>query len=1136
MLFAGLAAKAGTFIVTSNADAGPGSLREAIGLANANGTAVPDLIQFNIADQSEAGRTINLQSELPTLTSNITIDGTTQPGTVLGISNARITLYLDHYTSLPFTFLFIHNAFAVNIYGICFKFFDDPDVGGGLNYAIGLRNAAQINVGAPGKGNLFSAVREGVSNNYWNYFAPDSAKNITIRGNVFGLSSSNQMVKGGLINMRGAASITIGGPDPAEGNLHIRASIYLAQLHNSGSQSFVKMQNSRVNVNWDGSTYYYFNSGSIELWGNITDDSLTTKTQILDNIFCGSGLTGMSLFQLHHRAIIQGNEFGLNAAGVACQYSPYHIGVIAPCKNLVIGGYSAAEQNIIHGDIYVPRHGVHVIQNQISGIINNSGTAAPDPFIKITEYDNNLIRGVANNNAKIQLYTTECQSANACFLKKYFAVTWADASGNWSFPYTSVTPNLIATATIADSSTSSFTQVDVDHFTYRVIKDATCGKSNGSITGIRIYQGTHIGWYNSSNQLISTDTNLVNVPAGTYYLRISNGANGCIWGIGLTINDISPPVNLSPAPIITNAACGQNNGAINHTTYTYFRNIWYNNLVDSIGNGSAINNLSPGNYFIKLVMLTDTGCHKLYGPYVVGNLSGPSLNTNTAILTPATCSNNNGAISGITSSNVTGVPYIRWVDSLNNVFGNTLNASNLPPGRYRLKFKDASNCDTIVTQYFTIINDGLIFINTIPVIITGADCATANGSITQIQVTGATTYQWINAAGQVIGNNIDLVAVPAGKYLLKTGNAFGCTAQTDSITVPNNSFILNPGNLQFISQPGKCDKNDGFYTVNNFSNPQLYSFYWVDSLQPANILSTGLTLPGINSGTYFLYARNAAGCEEKIVTARIPYLSPVKLDETAVQIKPSTCDLANGGISGLTNVPGSGISPFSFAWYDASQVKTGSQQQLVNAAAGNYTLIITDANACADTSSTFLIFNTNALLPKPVYPDQTIPAGTMATLAVQNPQPGIYYLYDSPTSATAISQNNTGIFTSSPVLQDATYYIEFASGTCKSERSAVKIKVFTVTQIFVPTAFSPNKDGKHDLLKPLITGQAITNYFIIYNKYGEVVFITTDPAKGWDGTYKGSAQPIGVYVWIFKGKEKFNGRAINEKGSFVLIR
>ena len=73
-----------TFTVTSNADIGPGSLRDAINQAAAN-SATPNLIVFNIADQSRAGRTITIASTLPNLPANLTIDGTTQPGTPFGI-------------------------------------------------------------------------------------------------------------------------------------------------------------------------------------------------------------------------------------------------------------------------------------------------------------------------------------------------------------------------------------------------------------------------------------------------------------------------------------------------------------------------------------------------------------------------------------------------------------------------------------------------------------------------------------------------------------------------------------------------------------------------------------------------------------------------------------------------------------------------------------------------------------------------------------------------------------------------------------------------------------------------------------------------------------------------------------------
>src|SRR3978361_2257753 len=80
------------FVVTSNADSGPGTLREALTLAAANGSAVQDVIQFNLAAQSAAGRTITLQSQLPNVSSNMVIDGTTQPGADLNRGDAKINI------------------------------------------------------------------------------------------------------------------------------------------------------------------------------------------------------------------------------------------------------------------------------------------------------------------------------------------------------------------------------------------------------------------------------------------------------------------------------------------------------------------------------------------------------------------------------------------------------------------------------------------------------------------------------------------------------------------------------------------------------------------------------------------------------------------------------------------------------------------------------------------------------------------------------------------------------------------------------------------------------------------------------------------------------------------------------------
>lgn len=65
----------------------------------------------------------------------------------------------------------------------------------------------------------------------------------------------------------------------------------------------------------------------------------------------------------------------------------------------------------------------------------------------------------------------------------------------------------------------------------------------------------------------------------------------------------------------------------------------------------------------------------------------------------------------------------------------------------------------------------------------------------------------------------------------------------------------------------------------------------------------------------------------------------------------------------------------------------------------------------------------------------------------------------------------------------------------------------------VPSAFTPNGDGSNEFLKVL--GEDFSSMdFRVYNNWGELIYETQDPtASGWDGTYKGQEQPMGVYVW-----------------------
>src|SRR5262249_31290814 len=70
----------------------------------------------------------------------------------------------------------------------------------------------------------------------------------------------------------------------------------------------------------------------------------------------------------------------------------------------------------------------------------------------------------------------------------------------------------------------------------------------------------------------------------------------------------------------------------------------------------------------------------------------------------------------------------------------------------------------------------------------------------------------------------------------------------------------------------------------------------------------------------------------------------------------------------------------------------------------------------------------------------------------------------------------------------------------------------------LPRAFSPNNDGKNDYYNPIIDpGCKVTDYsFMIYNRWGQQVFYSTDPAAKWDGKLKGKPAELGVYMFYLK--------------------
>ncbi|WP_301929042.1 gliding motility-associated C-terminal domain-containing protein [Ferruginibacter sp.] len=118
---------------------------------------------------------------------------------------------------------------------------------------------------------------------------------------------------------------------------------------------------------------------------------------------------------------------------------------------------------------------------------------------------------------------------------------------------------------------------------------------------------------------------------------------------------------------------------------------------------------------------------------------------------------------------------------------------------------------------------------------------------------------------------------------------------------------------------------------------------------------------------------------------------------------------------------------------------------------------------------------------------------------------------------------------------DETFTLTVKNELGCTAHDTVKLRVLKGPGFYVPNAFSPNGDGLNDRFRPTAVGISNLEYFRIFNRYGDIVFETSNVGEGWDGTYKGIKQNIGNYVWMIKGTDRL-GRVKMLKGNVVLVR
>jgi gliding motility-associated-like protein len=198
----------------------------------------------------------------------------------------------------------------------------------------------------------------------------------------------------------------------------------------------------------------------------------------------------------------------------------------------------------------------------------------------------------------------------------------------------------------------------------------------------------------------------------------------------------------------------------------------------------------------------------------------------------------------------------------------------------------------------------------------------------------------------------------------------------------------------------------------------------------------------------------------------------------------------------------------------------------------SYVLRVTDTLGCPKPSfDTVLV----TILPKV----QAF-AGNDTTVVIGQPllfnaTGGDDYTWSPPSFlSNAFINNPIGVYNSS--IDSIRYKVLVKNILGCSDSDYVKVTVFkTSPDIFVPTAFSPNGDGRNDLFRPIPVGIKRLDFFRVFNRWGQLVFASDSPFKGWDGSFGGRPQGNDTFIWVAQGTD-FTGKVIYKKGSVTLTR
>ena len=355
-------------------------------------------------------------------------------------------------------------------------------------------------------------------------------------------------------------------------------------------------------------------------------------------------------------------------------------------------------------------------------------------------------------------------------------------------------------------------------------------------------------------------------------------------------------------------------------------------------------------------------------------------------------------------------------------------------------------------------------------------------------------------------------------YTYEVVDNFGCTFN-EEIEITATSYI-NPSPI--IAQE-ECGGLDGQIDLNISGGTPGYSVNWDSEL-------TGGTISNLSAGTYFYTITDGLGCE-------ISGNETIQNVETGLTFDIETFDdHCDQGIGEIILTPTNGAYPYNYSW---SHSNTNQDSTANNLLGGTYEIFILDNDGCEGN----LLLDINNIDGPTAFFNQNFDTVTYVDGIVD------FLNFSSAASQTELISNQwsfgNGQFSNSEspshnFNQIGNYFVQLTVNDNFGCSDSYIREVVAVEDYFIwtPSAFTPNGDGKNDLYIPRFHNVIEETFqFFIYDKWGKLVFETTDMNNGWNGIRQDNGKIADNSSYSFIAKFITYRNELQEKtGSFILLK